>query len=56
VAEPPISWDVDDGPWFDNGMMTLVLHERAARIEVDHAWVEPTGAQGLRRTLDRSLA
>jgi len=56
VAEPPISWDVDDGPWFDNGMMTLVLHERAARIEVDHAWVEPTGAQGLGRTLDRSLA
>lgn len=56
VVEPAITWDVDDGPWFDNGVMTVVLHERRALVEVDHAWVEPTGSQALRRTLTRQLA
>lgn len=55
VTEPAIRWDVDDGPWFDNGVMTVVLNKRTAAVDVDHAWVDPTGAQALRRTLHRRL-
>ncbi len=56
VGEPNISWTVENGPWFDNGVMTVVLHERTARVEVEHAHVDPTGDQVLRRTLVRQLS
>lgn len=39
VVEPPVSWGVSDGIWFDNGVMTLVLEGRHAHVEVDHARV-----------------
>lgn len=55
VQEPGISWTVDSGPWFDNGVMTVVLDGRSARVVVEHAWVDPTGAQALRRTAERVL-
>ncbi len=55
VTEPAISWDVEHGPWFDNGVMTVALEGRTAAVEVEHAWIEPTGAQALRRTHDLAL-
>jgi hypothetical protein len=49
VVDPPLSWDVNHGPWFGNGLMTLVVEGRTARIEVEHARVVG-GVQVLERT------
>ena len=49
VVDPALSWDVDHGPWFGNGLMTLEVEGRTARIEVDHARVVG-GVQVLERT------
>jgi hypothetical protein len=37
VADVGIEWDVDHGPWFANGVMTVVIRAGQARVEVDHA-------------------
>jgi len=54
VRDAAVSWDVDHGPWFDNGVMTVVVEGRRAWLEVDHAQVTG-GKQVLRRTLRREL-
>ena len=54
VPDVPVDWDVGHGPWFDNGVMTLVLEGRSARVEVDHAAIDGD-EQVLRRTLTLSL-
>ncbi len=54
VVEPPISWTVDDGPWFGNGVMTVDVSGRRLVAEVEHAKVVG-GAQVLERTLTTSL-
>ena len=38
-----------------NGVMTVVIEDTRASVEVEHAWVEPTGTQALRRTHDLVL-
>ena len=30
VADLPLSWEIDHGIWFDNGLMTVVLNGRQA--------------------------
>jgi hypothetical protein len=55
VADVGIEWDVDHGPWFSNGVMTLVLDGRRVRLEVEHAAVH-AGRQVLVRTLSRVLS
>ncbi|WP_426561828.1 alkaline phosphatase D family protein [Angustibacter sp. McL0619] len=54
VREPAMTWDVDHGPWFDNGVMTVVLDGRSASVEVEHARVV-AGRQVLDRTLTLPL-
>jgi hypothetical protein len=54
VVDPPLTWDVEQGPWFGNGLMTLDVHGRTARIEVEHARVVG-GVQVLERTHTASL-
>jgi hypothetical protein len=49
VVDPPLTWDVDHGPWFGNGLMTLVVEGRTARVEVEQARVV-AGVQVLERT------
>src|SRR4051794_8793448 len=49
VVEPPLTWDVDQGPWFGNGLMTLVVDGASAAIEVEQARVV-AGLQVLERT------
>ncbi len=49
VRDPAVDWDITDGPWFDNGVMTVVLDGPEATLEVDHADVR-RGRQLLRRT------
>ena len=50
VREPEARWQVTDGIWFDNGVMTLVMRGRRATVKVDHAHVE-WPARGLGRFL-----
>jgi phosphodiesterase/alkaline phosphatase D-like protein len=55
VREPLVDWDVEQGPWFDNGVMTVVLAtDGAAAVEVDHALLRD-GHQLLSRTADVAL-
>ena len=50
-----ISWIVEHGVWFDNGVMTVELAGRGANLSVDHAAVDGD-RQILHRTLDVELA
>jgi hypothetical protein len=55
VPRPPARWEVESGPWFENGAMTVVLAGRAASVEVDHVRATRDGAWQ-RRTTRRRLA
>lgn len=55
VDQPDISWEIDHGPWFDNGLMTVVLEGRSAQVEVEHAGSGPDGIPTLRRTHTQTL-
>jgi len=44
VRRPPVRWTVDAGPWFDNGVMTVVLDGPSARAEVEHVRADRRGA------------
>jgi len=54
VRDPGISWQVGDGPWFSNGVMTLDIDGRRLTAEVEHARVVGR-AQVLERTLTSTL-
>jgi hypothetical protein len=54
VRDVPVDWEVEHGPWFDNGVMTVVLQGRRAAVEVEHAVLDG-GDQVLRRTLTLPL-
>nr|WP_246315921.1 alkaline phosphatase D family protein [Kineococcus aurantiacus] len=55
VRDPDMAWRVEHGPWFDNGVMTVVLDpDGAADVEVDHAG-RSRDRPRLRRTLARRL-
>lgn len=54
VPDTPIDWELGSGPWFANGVMTVVLDKRHAWVEVDHAYAV-RGRQLLRRTLTKRL-
>ncbi len=55
VDDVAMSWQVEHGPWFDNGVMAVTFEGRSARLGVDHAHVD-SGRQVLSRTLDLELA
>jgi hypothetical protein len=54
VSRPPARWEVESGPWFENGAMTVVLQGRSARVEVDHVRTAPDG-RWQRRTTHQAL-
>ncbi len=47
VVDPPVHWTVDQGPWFDNGVMTVEIHDRSAMVAVETA-IHKGGTQLLR--------
>lgn len=54
VADLPLDWRIERGTWFDNGLMTLTLTGRRARVEVERASVVD-GRHALQRTHEGSL-
>jgi hypothetical protein len=55
VADVPMSWIVEHGVWFDNGVMTIDLAGRGATVSVDRA-VHDNGDQRLEHVVDVELA
>ena len=37
VRDVAVDWDLDGGPWFDNGVMTVLIEGRSARALVERA-------------------
>ena len=54
VADVDLTWHVEHGPWFDNGVMIVEFAGRSARLRLDHARLE-AGQQTLATTLDVEL-
>jgi PhoD-like phosphatase len=54
VRDVAITWHVEHGPWFDNGVMTVEFAGRSARLRLDHAH-QTEGRQTLSNTLDVEL-
>ena len=54
VADVDLTWHVEHGPWFDNGVMIVEFAGRSARLRLDHARLEG-GEQTLATTLDVEL-
>ena len=54
VADVDITWRVEHGPWFDNGVMTVEFTGRSARLRLDHAHQE-SGRHWLTNTVDVEL-
>lgn len=52
VRDTDLRWRVDHGPWFDNGIMTVIADRGTAVVEVEHAH----GAEHLTRTARVQLA
>ncbi len=54
VPDDSVDWEIENGPWFDNGVMTVVIDEDSVRVRVDHAF--PKGDEHhLVRTADVDL-
>ena len=56
VDDPSLRWRITDGPWFDNQVATLELHERRAHLRIERTvpgeWERPQ----LHECLSRRLA
>jgi PhoD-like phosphatase len=57
VRDPDLRWRVVEGPWFDNQVATLLLHERRARLTVERTAPEDgTARPHLHGCFSRRLA
>lgn len=54
VEDVAMDWQLEHGPWFDNGVMILTFEARSAHLDVWHARVED-GRQVLDSTLSYQL-
>jgi hypothetical protein len=50
VESDAVDWEVENGPWFDNGVMTVVIDGSEVRAEVDHAFSESNQHKLIRTT------
>jgi hypothetical protein len=56
IAPEPLTWEVTDGPWFDNQVATLDLERRRATFTLDKARGPAEGDPALERVASRALA
>ncbi|HWT91413.1 MAG TPA: alkaline phosphatase D family protein [Solirubrobacteraceae bacterium] len=59
VKDPDLRWRICEGPWFDNQIATLTLHERSASIRLERtrpAEDSPDGRVMLEECFSRRLA
>ena len=55
LGDHAITWQVDAGPWFDNGVMVLRLKGETASVLIEHAKTGPGGTQDLVQTHEMVL-
>lgn len=55
LGDHAITWQVDAGPWFDNGVMVLRLKGDTASVLIEHAKTGPGGSQDLEQTHEMVL-
>jgi hypothetical protein len=56
VAPEPVTWRIDEGPWFDNQVATLELDGRRAWLALDKAVDPGDGIPRLERVMHRRLS
>jgi phosphodiesterase/alkaline phosphatase D-like protein len=55
VRRPAVSWELAEGPWFDNQVATLTLDGRDAALKIEKALPDYPRPARLERVLDRPL-
>jgi hypothetical protein len=55
VAEEPLSWTIEEGPWFDNQVATIEIDGRNAWMVLDKTVNPPDGPPRLERVMRRQL-
>ena len=53
VRAPALDWRLDDGPWYDNALATLVLDGRSAAVRWEHSPVARTALLSAARSRTR---
>ena len=56
VKDPDVRWRISDGPWFDNQIAFLDLHERSARLRIERTVAGEWEAPQLHECLSKRLA
>jgi hypothetical protein len=56
VGDPDVRWRISDGPWFDNQVATLELHDRSARLRIERTVPGEWEAPKLHECLSKRLA
>ena len=54
-ARPPFTWDLVEGPWFDNNVAMLTYDARTARLQIYRAALEHGDRPTLQIVADRPL-
>jgi hypothetical protein len=55
VDDVDMTWQVEHGPWFDNGVMTITFDRRSAVVDLEQAHVTGRGEQVLDHALTYEL-
>ena len=56
VRDPDVRWRISDGPWFDNQVATLELHDRTARLRIERTLPDEWEHPQLHECLSKRLA
>ena len=56
VPEEPLTWTVEEGPWFDNQVATIEIDGRRAWMALDKTVAPGSGAPRLERVMRRRLS
>jgi hypothetical protein len=56
VPEEPVTWSIEEGPWFDNQVATIELDGRRAWMALDKVLDPPDGPPRLERVMRRQLS
>jgi hypothetical protein len=56
VAEEPVTWSIEEGPWFDNQVATIELDGPRAWMALDKVVDPPAGPPRLERVMRRQLS
>jgi hypothetical protein len=56
VPEEPLTWSIEEGPWFDNQVATIELDGKRAWMALDKVVAPADGPPRLERVMRRQLS